>query len=95
MKKLTIPFLLSTLLLTACSLTDETAIDDESAPTTAEISEANYLAEKGIIYNWSEEPENYLFHESLVRSEVIGMVLAMNGVKRNAGCRGDYIDVPK
>lgn len=63
--------------------------------TTNDVSQANYLASKRIIKDWSSEPKNYRFDDYIARSEIMGMVLAMMNITRNAHCRGDFADVPK
>lgn len=65
------------------------------AYTTTDISQANYLASKRIIKDWSSEPKNYRFDDYIARSEIMGMVLAMMNITRNSHCRGDFADVPK
>jgi hypothetical protein len=65
------------------------------AYTSTDVSGANYLASKRIIKDWSSEPKNYRFDDYIARSEIMGMVLAMNGIIRNTHCRGDFVDVPK
>lgn len=63
--------------------------------TTTDISQANDLASKRIIKDWSSAPKNYRFDDYIARSEIMGMVLAMMNITRNAHCRGDFVDVPK
>jgi len=63
--------------------------------TTTYVSQANYLASKRIIKDWSSEPKNYRFDDYIARSEIMGMVLAMMNITRNTTCRGDFSDVPK
>lgn len=63
--------------------------------TTTNVSQANYLASKRIIKDWSSEPKNYRFDDYIARSEIMGMVLAMMNITRNTTCRGDFTDVPK
>ncbi len=63
--------------------------------TTTDVSQANYLASKRIIKDWSSEPKNYRFDDYIARSEIMGMVLAMMNITRNTTCRGDFADVPK
>jgi hypothetical protein len=63
--------------------------------TTTDVSQANYLASKRIIKDWSGEPKNYRFDDYIARSEIMGMVLAMMNITRNTHCRGDFADVPK
>lgn len=77
------------------SLTLLTCICSTFAYTSADIIGANYLASKRIIKDWSSEPKNYRFDDYIARSEIMGMVLAMNEITRNAHCRGDFADVPK
>lgn len=63
--------------------------------TTTDVSQANYLASKRIIKDWSSDPKNYRFDDYIARSEIMGMVLAMMNITRNTTCRGDFADVPK
>mgnify|MGYP003496278827 FL=1 len=63
--------------------------------TTTDVSQANYLASKKIIKDWSSAPKNYRFDDYIARSEIMGMVLAMMNITRNTHCRGDFADVPK
>lgn len=65
------------------------------AYTTTDVSQANYLANKRIIKDWSSAPKNYRFDDYIARSEIMGMVLAMMNITRNTHCRGDFADVPK
>lgn len=65
------------------------------AYTTTDISQANDLASKKIIKDWSNNPVNYRFNDYIARSEIMGMVLAMMNITRNSHCRGDFVDVPK
>lgn len=55
--------------------------------TATDVSEANVLASKRIIKDWSSEPKNYRFDDYIARSEIMGMALAMAGITRNAHCR--------
>ena len=72
-----------------------TAILSTFAYTTTDIADANYLASKRIIKDWSSEPKNYRFDDYIARSEIMGMVLAMMNITCNTHCRGDFADVPK
>lgn len=65
------------------------------AYTSTDVSQANYLANKRIIKDWSSAPKNYRFDDYIARSEIMGMVLAMMNISRNTHCRGDFADVPK
>ncbi len=65
------------------------------AYTKTDIADANYLASKKIIKDWSSEPKNYRFDDYIARSEIMGMALAMMNITRNTHCRGDFADVPK
>lgn len=65
------------------------------AYTSLDIAGANYLASKKIIKDWSSNPVNYRFNDNIARSEIMGMILAMKNITRNATCRGDFADVPK
>ncbi len=47
---------------------------------------AQYLASKKIIKHW-DDPKNYRFDDTIVRSEIMGMALAMAGITRNTVCR--------
>ena len=72
-----------------------TLVANSFAYTTTDIAGANYLASKHIIQDWSSAPEKYRFDDTIARSEIMGMALAMAGITRNAHCRGDFADVPK
>lgn len=63
------------------------------AYTSTDIQNANYLATKGIVRDSSSNPGNYHLDDYVARAEVIGMILSMNSVTRNAGCRGDFPDI--
>ncbi len=63
--------------------------------TANDVTQANYLASEKIIKDWSSAPKNYRFDDYIARSEIMGMVLAMMNITRNAHCRGDFTDVPK
>ncbi len=83
LKKITALTILSTLVISSF------------AYTSTDVAGANYLASKWIIKDWSSNPANYRFEDNIARSEIMGMVLAMVGITRNAHCRGDFVDVPK
>ena len=63
------------------------------AYTATDVETANYLANQGIIKNWSSSPETYHLDSYMARAGVIGMVANMTGVTINANCRGDFSDV--
>jgi len=63
------------------------------AYTATDVTNANYLANRGIIRDWSATPTNYNFENHVARVDVIGMVLAMKGITKNDTCRGDFPDI--
>ena len=63
-------------------------------PTGIKVNNADYLASKKIIKYW-DDINNYRFDDSIIRSEIMGMSLAMAGITRNTTCRGDFADVTK
>lgn len=63
------------------------------AYTSADVNNANYLANKGVIKDWSNDPSKYSFDDSIARVDVIAMALAMKGITKNDTCRGDFSDV--
>jgi hypothetical protein len=65
------------------------------AYTANDVSNANYLADQGIIKNWSTNPEMYKLDSYFSRAGVIGILMKMTGVPVNATCRGDFIDVAR
>lgn len=65
------------------------------AYTANDISNANYLADQGIIKNWSSNPEMYKLDSYISRAGVIGILMKMTGVPVNATCRGDFVDVAR
>ena len=48
-----------------------------SAYSSDEVYRANYLATKKIIKDWSSNIVNYRLNDAIIRSEVIGMALAV------------------
>lgn len=79
--------------ITALSLVGGLFITGAFAYTSADVTTANYLANRGIIRDWSGTPANYGLENRIARAEIMGMVLEITGVTRNTTCRGDFADV--
>lgn len=65
------------------------------AYTSTDVDNANYLADKGIIKDWSDAPVNYHLENYISRVGVMAMLLTMNGTTLNASCEGDFSDVQR
>lgn len=63
------------------------------AYTSTDVNNANYLAGRNVIRDWSTSPGNYNFENHVARVDVIGMVLAMKGITKNDTCRGEFPDI--
>ena len=82
MKKIISLLLLGALFSSVFAMSREYA----DIPTRININNADYLASKKIIKYW-ENPDNYRFGDTIIRSEIMGMALAMAGITRNTTCR--------
>lgn len=63
------------------------------AYTQTDVDNANYLANRNVIHNWSLTPANYNLDSRVSRVDIMGMVLAMSGTPLNNTCRGDFADI--
>ncbi len=63
------------------------------AYSSADVNNANYLAGRNIIRDWSTAPANYNLEAHITRVDVMGMALAMAGITKNTTCRRDFSDV--
>jgi hypothetical protein len=53
---------------------------------------ANFLADKGIIHDWSRIPPRYKFNEYILLVDALNMSLSLNNIKKNIDCRWDYAE---
>ncbi len=71
------------------------AVTTSQGYTELELQIANNFAKKGIIIDYSKNPELYRLNENITRSELMAIALKIKGVKLpdEFVCQGKYADV--
>ena len=71
------------------------ALSEASAYTQSDVTRANFLAQSGIIVDRSYDPSLYRLDDSILRQEIVGMMIKANTslvVPNNYTCKGYYAD---